>query len=582
MSGRNPGVPTTGRLMFAELPPRPKPRPLSLLLRVLGALAGLAVVLLVLKSSPPGPAVSPDDPDRQADDLSGGGMAPVELLLHGPKALSETEPVASTEQVGSDLLAEEAVSDPLLDVVAEPFTGDLPGLRKRGFIRVLVSYNRSSFFLTGAEHSGVGVRARGFEHDQMEAYRQFLNRGGGAGRPRLKMVYVPVPFEQLLGALNRGQGDIVAAGMTVTPQRAARVAFSDPYLDGVDELVVTYKPGGRGGREAAGEPVRRLDDLAGRTVRVLRGSSYAEHLETLSAGLQRRGLAPVRVEPVAASLQTEDMLELVNAGVIRVTVADRHLAELWARVLPNIRVHGDLAIHRGGRLAWAVRRDNPELLRSLNAFVGGHRRGTEFGNILFERFYRDTRWVSNPVSAAQRRKLDKLGRLFREYAVRYGFDWSLIAAQAFQESGLVHSARSHKGAIGIMQVKPSTAADRNVAVKNIHRVENNIHAGVKYLAFLRDRYFSDPKVSPEDRLLFALAAYNAGPARIARIRARARRMGLDPNRWLGQVELAALRQSGRETVRYVRNVLKYATAYKLADQNERRRSSERDGLTSAG
>ena len=120
-----------------------------------------------------------------------------------------------------------------------------------------------------------------------------------------------------------------------------------------------------------------------------------------------------------------------------------------------------------------------------------------------------------------------LAGLFRKYAKQYGFDWLTIAAQAFQESGLKHSARSYKGAIGIMQVRPATVGDRNVAIEGIRDLERNIHAGVKYLAFLRDRYFSDPAIGADDRLFFSLAGYHAGPNAVRRMRARAAKMGLD-------------------------------------------------------
>jgi len=139
-------------------------------------------------------------------------------------------------------------------------------------------------------------------------------------------------------------------------------------------------------------------------------------------------------------------------------------------------------------------------------------------------------------------------------------------AQAYQESGLDHSKKSQRGALGIMQLLPSTAADPNVNVGDIGNLENNIHAGAKYLAFIRDRYFGDAAISTEDRLAFSWAAYNAGPARVRKMRDKARTMGLDPNIWFANVELAAGKMTGRETVQYVANIYKYYVAYKLASQ----------------
>jgi len=528
-------------------------------MRVLLALALLVVTLMALKVPVP---------QQQLPSA-----APGETLIQGPgrivpaRSVQDDAAGSGSDEAGDGLAA--LTTDPLLQSVASRFTGDLKAMRKRGYIRVLVSYNHTNFFLTGGDGGHLGVEAKGFEHDLMEEYKKSLNRKLSRRQPRLQMVYVPVAFDRLLAALNQGEGDIVAAGMTITKERAAKVSFSQPYLSGVNEVLVTH--GDISGLDT-------LEDLSGRQVRVLRGSSYALHLRALSQRFEQQGLAPIRVDEVAASLQTEDMLELVNAGALSITVADQHLARLWSSVLPDIRVRSGLVINQGGELAWAVRKDNPKLLRSLNRFAKGHRKGTLMGNIVFQSFYQDSRWVSNPTSKAQRRKLKKLSGLFKKYAGQYDFEWLALAAQAYQESGLEHKSRSHRGAIGIMQIKQATANDANVGIRNIKQLEPNIHAGTKYLAFLRDRYFSGAEFSDEDRWYFSLAAYNAGPASVRKMRARAVRMGLNPNRWFGQVELAALRQVGRETVTYVRNILKYSTAYKLSFAAEKQRSRDRKQL----
>ena len=150
-----------------------------------------------------------------------------------------------------------------------------------------------------------------------------------------------------------------------------------------------------------------------------------------------------------------------------------------------------------------------------------------------------------------------------KYADRYDFDQLAIAAQAYQESGLDHGAKSSAGAIGIMQILPGTAKDPNVNIPDYDKLEPNIHAGTKYMAFLRDRYFSGPEFDAENRFAFSWAAYNAGPAKVRSMRKRAEKMNLDPNKWFGHVEFAALAIVGQETVRYVNNIFKYYIAYKV-------------------
>ncbi len=426
-------------------------------------------------------------------------------------------------------------------------TEDFDVLRKRGVIRVLVTYKKTEYFVVKGQQ-------RGFEYELMEQYERAVNKGRKKGQPHIDIVYIPVPFERLIPSLIKGRGDVAAAGLTVTPARREKVAFTIPYVTDVNEVVVTHK---------SNTSIRSLNDLSGRIVYVLSGSSYVQHLARLSKRFKAEGKAPIYIVESDAYLATEDILELVNAGIVEVTVADNHIAELWANVLPDIVVHKDIAVNTSGQIAWAVRKNNPKLLKNLNSFLKNHRKGTTLGNVLFKRYYENTRWIANPLSDTAQEKLEKYNALFQRYAEEYDFDWLLIAALAFQESRLNPNKKSHRGAVGIMQVKPSTAKDKNIGIKNVTKLENNIHAGVKYLAFLRDRYFTTPEIKRAASIHFSLAAYNAGPARVREMRAKAKKMGLDPNVWFRNVERAAQQMVGSETTRYVANVYKYYLAYTL-------------------
>jgi membrane-bound lytic murein transglycosylase MltF len=214
----------------------------------------------------------------------------------------------------------------------------------------------------------------------------------------------------------------------------------------------------------------------------------------------------------------------------------------------------------------------------LNAYIKKNKKGTMLGNIYFKRYFKDNKWIENPMDSEDTQNFLKYKDLFQKYADQYGFDWLLIAALAYQESGLNNKKKNKSGAVGIMQVLPSTGKDKNIRISKVHLLENNIHAGVKYLAFLRDRYFSDPRIQPRNQVRFALASYNAGPAKINRVRAQAKEMGLDPNRWFRNVELAALKMIGQETVRYVSNINKYYVIYQYASERFVAREKEKKGL----
>lgn len=439
--------------------------------------------------------------------------------------------------------AAEAEMQGSLDRVVEEWTSDLPQILKENRpVRILVSYNRTNFFL-------VEGAMRGMEHDLMQAYRKFLAKQHK--KQVVRIVFVAVPFDKLIPALLEGRGDVIAAGLTVTDRRKKEVAFSAPYRTGVNEVIV-------GSPKVA--PIQSLDDLSGRHVLVLSGSSYAEHLATLNTRLVEHRRKSVRVEIADRHLITEDLLELTARDMVEYTVADSHRAEIWKTALPGIQIFADTPLHTGGELAWAVRPGNKELLKSLDAFAKTVREGTLIGNMTFKRYYENSDWVKNPHANADKKKMDKLMVLFKKYGKQYDIDWLKLGALAYQESRLEMNTRSSRGAVGIMQVLPSTATGKIVNVQDYKTLEGNIHAGTKYLRFLMDRYFKD--VEPEARVDFALAAYNAGPARIASLRKTAKAMKLDPNRWFGNVEYAAYRKIGSETPTYVANVQMYYAAFK--------------------
>ncbi len=385
-------------------------------------------------------------------------------------------------------------------------------------------------------------------------------------------MFIPVPLDRLLDDLVAGRGDIAAGGLTITEDRKKMVAFADPYVPNVREVVVS-------GADAPPLAGPRVTSPAGRS-----GSETAAAMANTCSRSARVSRPPDRepIEIVEAPeyLTTEDLLEMVNAGVFPYTFADEHIAKAWATVLPEIRVHENVAIHTGGSIAWAVRPDNRKLAASLGEFVGTIKKGTLLGNIYFKRYFSDSKWISNPLSAADRKRLDELRGLFQKYGDMYGFDWLALAATGYQESRLDQSHRSSAGAVGVMQMKPSTAADKNVNVTPIDTVENNIHAGAKYLAFLRDRYFSDPEIPDKARFDFTLAAYNAGPARIAKLRRVATQQGYDPNLWFANVETIAAAEIGSETVTYVANINKYFMAYTNFYRDNLQRQLQKKSLES--
>jgi membrane-bound lytic murein transglycosylase MltF len=447
---------------------------------------------------------------------------------------SPTETAATPQAIA-------AVPPALVAEMMEPFRGDFDAMVEDRVIRVLVTYNKTNFFLDGGTQRGISA-------DALREFEKALNKELRLGRRSMHVAAIPVLRDQLIPFLEEGRGDMAVASLTITPERSERVDFSVPAV---------RKPA-----------LTTLDDLSGRRVFVRPSSSFWESLNGLNASFRERGLEEIEIVAASEYLETEDLLEMVNAGLIKITIADDFLARFWAQVLPDIVVHEDLAVATGRTIGWAIRPDATGLKERVDPFVNANREGRLLGNMLFKRYLQNTKYVKNALADKERQRLEEVISFFRTYGDLYDFDSLMVAAQGYQESGLDQSVVSRAGAIGIMQMLPSTAADKSVGIPDISTIENNIQAGTKYLRYIVDHYFDDPEIDEVNRTLFAFASYNAGPNRIRRLRAKAAESGYDPNQWFRNVEVVVANEVGREPVTYVSNIFKYYTVYSLLTEQD--------------
>ena len=448
---------------------------------------------------------------------------------------------------------------PLSDIV-KPWTGDLGGMVERRMIRVLTTYSRTQYFIDRGT-------PRGTAYDQGRLLEDALNAKITANHMKIQMQFVPLSRDELIPALLAGKGDIVMADLTVTPERRAQVEFTEPWIAGVEEIVVT-------GPNAA--PVASADDLSGREVFVRASSSYYRSLLALNERLVKVGKSPVTLTPAPEELEDEDLLEMANAGLVDALVVDNHKAWFWQRVWPALKLYPAASLRTGGEIAWAIRKDSPQLKGALNEFLAKNGRDSLNARMIFRRYLMNTQYVKGAAADRARERFLALVALFRRYGSQYNMDWMLMAAQGYQESRLDHAAKSHVGAIGVMQVMPATGKEMNVG--DITGLESNIHAGVKLMRRYVDRYYANEPMDETNKVLFAFAAYNAGPSRVRSLRREAQTRGLDPMVWFNNVERIASERIGRETVTYVSNIYKYYVTYLLI-QGE---YLQRRGLKQAG
>ncbi len=465
-----------------------------------------------------------------------------------PPQEAEAESVAQLADAALETLASVhsgEINNELLAVVTAPWTGDLDSMVERRMLRALVVYSGTFYFLDGGTQKGITYEA-------LQLFEKQLNEKLGSGTLKVVVTILPVRRDQLIPFLLEGRGDIAAANLTITPERLEQVDFSDAAYDNISEVVVTGP---------AGPELSSVDDLAGLEINVRQSSSYWTSLQRLNERFRAAGKPEMTLTPASETLEDEDLLQMVNASLLPLAVVDSHKADFWEDVFTHMTVHRDIAVNTGGQIAWAFRKNSPLLAAEVNDFIGEHKQGTLLGNILLKRYLQSGKYVENVFANQGQERFEETIEFFAEYADRYEFDWLMVTAQAYQESRLDQSLVSPVGAVGVMQLLPSTAADPNVGIPDIHELEDNIHAGVKYLRFISDRYYSGPEVDAFNAALFSFASYNAGPARINRLRREAEEVGLDPNVWFNNVEVMAARDIGRETVDYVANIFKYYIAY---------------------
>jgi len=428
--------------------------------------------------------------------------------------------------------------------------GDFDGMLERRLIRVLVVFNKIDFFIDQGHYRGMSV-------ELLEAFEKFINKRNKERALHVDVIFLPVDRDQLIPALIDGKGDIAIGNLTIIEDQLKNVAFSNPFLTDVKGIVIT---------NSNVPPLSTIEDLSGQKVHTRKSSSYYQHSLELNKTFKRKGLEPMKLVEADEHFEDSDLLQMVNNGLIPMIVVDDHIAKFWGELFKDITLYQNIAINEGGDIGWAFRKNSPRLAEVINSFLEITKKGTELGNVIFKKYLQENKWARNALSPRKIERHQSVIELFKKYADRYEFDYLMTQALAYQESQLDHSKRSSAGAVGIMQVLPETAADKNVGIPNIENLENNVHAGHKYLRFIQDRYFGESKIDNLNKHLLTFASYNAGPKKILDLRDETKSRGLDPNVWFNNVELVVAEKVGRETVQYVSNIYKYYIAYKLSKE----------------
>ena len=478
---------------------------------------------------------------------SAHAQAPAQAPAKPPAQAPAKDPAASSELKLSPGTA------------AKPWTGDLDGMIKRRVIRVLVPYSKTFYFVDRAVQ-------RGLSYDITRLLERDLNTKLKIGNIRLHVFCIPVSRDEMIPYLLEGRGDIAMGNLTITPERMKQVDFTYPTARNAREIVVSG-PGA--------DPVPTTEDLAGKEVYVRKSSSYYASLEQLNGELAKARKAKVKIRPAPENLEDEDILEMVNSGLVKMTVVEDYIASFWKQIFPRLTPNGGAAVRTGGEIAWMIRKDSPRLKAELDAWLAKFEKSGQRSDIL-ARYLKNTKWAKAATSKEDLERFDKAIALFRKYGDRYDVDYLLLMAQGYQESELRQEARSPVGAIGVMQVMPATG--KSMKTGDITQIEPNIHAGVKFVRVMMNEYYANEPMDQLNKGLFTFASYNAGPGRIRQLRRLSAERGLNPNVWFNNVELMAAEKIGRETVTYVSNIYKYYLAYQMIEEERADRAKARESV----
>jgi membrane-bound lytic murein transglycosylase MltF len=437
-----------------------------------------------------------------------------------------------------------------LSVQIQTLTGDFDAMLERRVIRVRLPYSRSLYFNDKGHERGITA-------DTVRDFERWLNKkyAKQLGKRPLTVIIIPSTRDKLLPGVVQGLGDIAVGNITITEERKKTVDFVTlAGQTSVKELVVTGPKSPQ---------VATADDLAGKTVHVRKASSYYESLVALNGRFAKEGKPAAKIVLVPDALEDEDMMEMLNAGLLEAIVVDDWKAKMWAQVLPKIKVNEQAVVREGGQIGWATRKGSPKLEAEILAYMKASlTKGVISGRI--KQYMRKVKQIRNSTGTEEAKRFEQTYALFEKYGKKYHFDPLMLAAQGFQESQLNQNAKSPVGAIGVMQVMPATG--KELGVGDIRTTESNIHAGAKYMDQLMTKFFPDAKFDELNRTLFAFASYNCGPGNVSKMRKAAEKSGFNPDLWFNNVEVVTAQKIGIETTTYVRNIYKYYVAYKLMQE----------------
>lgn len=440
---------------------------------------------------------------------------------------------------------------------------DLPDIRERDTLRAITSYSSTSYFLYKGQPMG-------YEYELLERLAEHLDM-------ELQIV-VADNLNQVFSMLHKGEGDLVAHGLTITKKRKQRVDFTEHHTV-TKQVLVQRKPENWRKMKLHNiekQLIRSPIKLIGEPVTVRRNSSYFTRLQNLSEEIG--GDIDIREAP---GIETEELIKQVADGEIKYTVADQNIAAINKTYMPELDI--ETAISFPQRIAWAVRKSSPQLKETLNEWIRSMRKQTDY-YVIYNKYFKNQKAFA---TRARSEFFSKKGGRISEYddlfingADQVDWDWRLLAALSYQESQFNPKTESWAGARGLLQVMPRTA--KGYGITDLFNPEESVKAGVAHIKALQKHWEKIPDST--ERMKFVIGSYNAGQYHVEDARRLAEKYGADPDVWNDNVAEYLLKKAqeefyedpvvkygycrGSEPYKYVKEILdRYAHYQKFIDRD---------------
>jgi len=418
----------------------------------------------------------------------------------------------------------------------------------KGEIRVAVPYDRMLYLNIKGQQQGLSV-------DMARAFEQWVNEKYASRQKKkiIKVIIVPSVRKDLFAKLRRGDVDVVLGDLGLYQETSQSSGLLEHKVFKPEHEVLVTGP--------SSLSVKSLYDLSGETVYVGRNTNFFDSFAALNTKLIAENKLPIKLVSPVGKLDDEDLLEMLNDGLIPFVIVSQWKADLWQQIYSRLIVHHGISTDDSGWLGWAVRKANPEVLKDLESFESSPYLAKARQAFRLSNYKIKTQSLKDPLTKPALSRYESMKGLFNKFGEQYHLNPLFLASLGFQETQLDQNVIGSNGAIGVMQLMPNTG--ESMGTGDIHELGPNIDAGAKYLEQLLTNSFPRLNLSGDNRSLFAIASYNMEPNNLAKALTAARKFGFDTNEWFGNVEFMAAEAMGLEPMIYVRNVYKYFVSYQL-------------------